>query len=101
MATRRSRQYRIVWRPIAEADLERIIDHIARDGPVTALRFVDELREKAGRLAMFPLVGREGRPGLPRYVRELVVHENYILLYRVRTKDKAVEILRVRHAALE
>ncbi|MFT4102951.1 MAG: type II toxin-antitoxin system RelE/ParE family toxin [Burkholderiaceae bacterium] len=101
MATRRPRQYRIAWRPMAESDLERIVDHVAQDGPITALEFVEELREKAGRLAMFPLVGREGRPGLPGYVRELVVHKNYILLYRVKAKDKTVEILRVRHAALE
>ncbi|MGH8803069.1 MAG: type II toxin-antitoxin system RelE/ParE family toxin, partial [Casimicrobiaceae bacterium] len=39
------------------------------------------------------------RPGLPIGVRELVVHRNYIVLYRVRQAERVIEILRVKHAS--
>ena len=50
-------------------------------------------------LAQHPELGRTGRPGLPDYVRELVAHRNYIVLYRVLDEIRTEEILRVKHAA--
>ncbi|WDI87860.1 type II toxin-antitoxin system RelE/ParE family toxin (plasmid) [Xanthomonas campestris pv. campestris] len=47
----------------------------------------------------YPELGRPGRPGLPAGVRELVVHQNYIVLYHVLASAGVVEILRVKHAA--
>ena len=44
-------------------------------------------------------MGRTGRPGLPTLVRELVVHRNYIVFYRVQDGAGIVEILRVKHTA--
>ena len=46
-----------------------------------------------------PELGRNGRPGLPEWLRELVVHPNYIVFYRVLAEARTVEILRVKHAA--
>ena len=91
--------YRIVWRPLAEADLDSIIDHIAQDDPRRAETFGEELRNKTLPLAQHPLMGRTGRPGLPTLVRELVVHRNYIVFYRVQDGAGIVEILRVKHTA--
>lgn len=91
--------YLITWRPLAEADLEGIVDYIAEDNPVRAEAFGQELREKVVNLAEHPMLGRKGRPGLPAWVRELVVHRNYIVFYRVLDGSSTVEILRVRHAA--
>ncbi len=91
--------YRIVWRPMAEADLDNIIDHIAEDNPTRAGEFCQELRTKTLPLAQHPKLGRTGRPGLPAFVRELVVHRNYIVYYRVLSRTRTVEILRVKHAA--
>lgn len=91
--------YRIVWRPMAEADLTNIIDFIAQDNPARAETFGQELRDKALPLAQHPKMGRTGRPGLPAAVRELVVHRNYIVFYRVLDDAGTVEILRVKHAA--
>lgn len=90
---------RIVWRPLAEADLDDIIDYIAQDNPARAEAFGQELRDKTSSLARHPKMGRTGRPGLPAFVRELVVHRNYIVLYRVLDEAGTVEILRVKHAA--
>ena len=45
-------------------------------------------------MTQFPAIGRPDRvPG----TRELVVHENYVLPYRV--KDDIVQIIRVHHVA--
>lgn len=84
---------------MAEADLDNIIDHIAQDNPTRAEEFGQELRDKTLPLAQHPKLGRTGRPGLPAFVRELVAHRNYIVYYRVLTRTRTVEILRVKHAA--
>jgi addiction module RelE/StbE family toxin len=91
--------YRIKWRPIAEADLDDIIDYIALDNPTRAESFGQTLRDKTRPLAQHPRMGRVGRPGLPADVREWVVHPNYIVFYRVLDEVRTVEILRVRHTA--
>ncbi len=91
--------YRIVWRPMAEADLDSIIDTIAQDNSTRAEEFGQDLRDKTLPLAKHPLMGRTGRPGLPDFVRELVVHRNYIIFYRVHDEARTVEILRLKHAA--
>lgn len=91
--------YRIVWRPMAEADLDSIIDPIAHDNPTRVEEFGQALRDKTMPLAKHPQMGRTGRPGLPDFVRELIVHRNYIVLYRVLDEVRTVEILRVKHAA--
>jgi len=91
--------YRIIWRPMAEADLDDIIDYIAQDNPTRAEEFGQELRDKILSLAQHPKMGRTGRPGLPAFVRELVAHRNYIVFYRVLEEARTVEILRLKHTA--
>lgn len=91
--------YCIVWRPIAEADLDNIVDYIAQDNPIRAEEFGQELRDKVLPLTQHPKLGRTGRPGLPAFLRELVAHRNYIIFYRVLDESRTVEILRVKHTA--
>jgi plasmid stabilization system protein ParE len=91
--------YRIAWRPLAEADLDNIIDYIVQDNPARAETFGKELRDKTTMLAQYPAMGRQGRPGLPAFVRELIAHPNYIVFYRVMNAAGTIEILRVKHAA--
>lgn len=97
--TKAKTPYRIVWRPIAEADLDSIIDYIAQDNPTKAEAFGQELHDKTLPLAQHPKLGRTGRPGLPAFLRELVAHRNYIVFYRVLDEARTVEILRVKHTA--
>ena len=91
--------YRIVWRPMAEADLDDIIDYIAQNQPARAETFGQALRDKTLPLAQHPKMGRAGRPGLPACVRELAAHRNHIVFYRVLDEIHPVEILRVKHTA--
>ena len=91
--------YRIEWRPMAREDLRAIVRHIGRDNPTRAKSFGQELRDKTKPLAQHPELGRKGRPGLPEWLRELMVHPNYIVFYRVLAEARSVEILRLKHAA--
>ena len=61
---------------------------------MAAIDLADLLLAKALVLDEHPLLGRAGRI---KGTRELVVHPNYIVFYRV--VGKAVEVLRVKHAA--
>lgn len=90
---------RIEWRPMAIEDLRAIVRYIGKDNPTRAKSFGQELRDKIQALAQHPELGRKGRPGLPDWLRELVVHPNYIVFYRVLADARTVEILRVKHAA--
>lgn len=91
--------YHIEWRPTARDDLRAIARYIGKDNPMQAKSFGKELRDKTKLLARHPELGRKGRPGLPNWLRELVVHPNYIVFYRVLAEARTVRILRVKHAA--
>ena len=84
---------------MARDDLRAIVRHIGKDNPTRARSFGKELRDKTKALAQHPQLGRIGRPGLPDWLRELVVHPNYIVFYRVLAEAGTIEILRVKHAA--
>lgn len=94
-----AKPYRIEWRPMAREDLRVIVRHIGKDSPTRARSFGQELRDKTRPLAQHPELGRPGRPGLPEWLRELIVHPNYIVFYRVLIEARIVEILRVKHVA--
>ncbi len=82
------------WTRKALENLDQIAAYIAQDNPERAQSFVGEIKAKTERLATFPALGRPGRvPG----TRELVVHDNYVVPYRV--KENAVQIIRVQHVA--
>jgi toxin ParE1/3/4 len=94
-----AKPYRIEWRPMAREDLRAIVRHIGKDNPTRAKSFGQELRDKTKSLAQHPELGRQGRPGLPDWLREIVMHPNHIVFYRVQAEARTVEILRVKHAA--
>lgn len=82
------------WTRTALRNLEEIAAYIAKDSPLAATRFVMELKDKTGKLEAHSGMGRAGRvPG----TRELVIHKNYLAIYRVR--EERVEILRIHHVA--
>ncbi|MEN9763916.1 MAG: hypothetical protein RI906_3742 [Pseudomonadota bacterium] len=83
------------WTKTALRSVDEIASFIAKDNPARATSFVLELKDAVAKLQSHPGMGRAGRvPG----TRELVLHKNYIAIYRVRGDD--VEILRLHHVAL-
>lgn len=82
------------WTAEAIADRIDIYDYIEADNPAAALSLDEQFSKAAERLQHHPMVGRVGRVGR---TRELVAHENYILVYNI--AGDGVRILRVLHAA--
>ena len=82
------------WTKTALRSVDDIAGFIAKDNPSRATSFVQEQKDGVTKLQAHPGMGRAGRvPG----TRELVLHKNYIAIYRVRDDD--VEILRLHHVA--
>lgn len=84
----------LFWTPAAIQDRDEIYDYIEADNPVAALALDELFSEKAGRLLDHPGLGQ---PGRIVGTRELVVHQNYILVYD--QVGDLVRVLRVLHAA--
>ena len=80
------------WTLTALRTADEIAGFIAQDNPSRATSFVQGLKNSVSKLQDHPGMGRAGRvPG----TRELVLHKNYLAIYRVRDED--VEILRLHH----
>ena len=85
---------RVLWTLSAEQDRADIVDFIAQDNPLAAIRMDELFSTAVGRLAAHPLLGRAGQiPG----TRELIPHESYRLVYEVRADT--VWILTLVHTA--
>jgi toxin ParE1/3/4 len=83
---------RIRWSPRAQRQLLELGEHIARDDPDTAARWVAKLQDRVDGLAQMPLTGRSV-PEIPRgNVREVIVG-NYRVVYRV--GKRVLEVLAV------
>ena len=85
---------RLVWTRLANADRQKIREYIAQDNPAAALALDELFSEKTKRLVDHPNLGRSGRVA---GTRELVAHQNYILVYD--TIGDQVRLLRVLHAS--
>lgn len=87
---------KLAWNPLALDDRGQILDYIAQDNPQAALELDELIEKKADQLIENPTLYRAGRK---RGTREMVVHPNYIVIYRILAKTETIEILRVKHAA--
>ena len=83
----------LVWEPSATDQLAEIIDYIARDHLAAAERLERQFHEKVELARHVPGMGR---PGRITGTREIVVHSNYLAIYRV--ADDRLYLLRVLHA---
>ena len=84
----------LFWTLEATDDRNEIYDYIEADNPVAALALDELFSEKANSLVHHPDIGR---PGRVIGTRELVTHQNYILIYDV--VDDLVRVLRILHAS--
>jgi addiction module RelE/StbE family toxin len=83
----------LIWTNRALKRLDDIADFIARDNPLRAQTFVDELRNKLEVLKTQSL----GRSGRVFGTKELVLHPNYLAVYRI--KANQVQVLTILHTA--
>ena len=87
---------KIEWSPIAQNDLNDIIDYIAQDSLEYALNFYDQVREKVQNLIQFPKIGRMIPELDDPDIREIILR-NYRIIYRI-YKDN-IEIIRIIHGS--
>jgi toxin ParE1/3/4 len=87
---------RIVWAPKALDDLDSLLTYIARDAPLAARRFAQQLLGRVEMLGHHPLLGSLLPEDQHRTYRELR-QGNYRLIYRI--EADTVYIVAVHHAA--
>lgn len=86
----------VEWRPQALEALEEIAGYLAERNPYAAERIQTAIESAAEALPQHPYLHRPGRvPG----TREVVVHPNYLVVYRVAV-DR-ITIVDVLHARQE
>ena len=85
----------VFWTSEAEQDRADIWDYIAIDNPHAAAQMDAVFSEAAVRLTEHPKLGKPGEiPG----TRELILHENYRLVYEI--GQKTIWILTLVHTAM-
>jgi toxin ParE1/3/4 len=72
---------RLVFTPLAEADLNEILDYIAEHRPLTAVAVVERIREKCRLIASQPMIGQR-RPEYPGDYRSSPI-ERWVVFYRI------------------
>ena len=90
--------FKIVWTLRSREDLRDLATFIARDNPPAALKLGDLIFARVDTLEKFPELGRVVPERNQPNLREIVV-KNFRVVYRVRRKEKLLEILRVWHGA--
>lgn len=88
--------YEVKWRRQALQNMDHIADFIALDNRERAVSFVHDIFSLVEELRIFPYRGKAGKRA---DIRELVVHQHYLVLYRV--GKESIEVLQVWHAAQE
>ncbi|WP_448108388.1 type II toxin-antitoxin system RelE/ParE family toxin [Pseudomonas azerbaijanoccidentalis] len=85
----------VEWRPEARVELKQILNCIGDRNLVAALELNQAIETSTSALTEHPYLYRFGR--LPD-TREIVVHPNYLVIYRVTDR---IQILTVLHARKE
>ena len=85
---------KLIWTRLAHQDRKDIREYIVGDNPAAALALDNLFEEKSKHLPSHPQLGRLG---CVKGTRELIVHQNYILVYDIAGDE--IRILRVLHAA--
>lgn len=87
---------RVVLSDQARADLAEIGDHIAKDSPIRALHFTEELEAKALQIGDMP----RAFPLLPRYEHYGIrrrTYRDYLIFYRI--EDDRISVVHILHGA--
>ncbi len=83
----------VQWLAKASSNLATIIDYISERNDTAAEELQDEIERAASQLPQHPYLYRPGRVA---GTREIVVHPNYVVVYRV--KPTVIEIINVLHS---
>ena len=87
---------KIVWTPLAIADMKNIHDYISAESKVYANRMIEKLIARATLLYSFPESGRMVPEFGQKSIRELI-EGNYRIIYKIHLDH--IGIARVHHTA--
>jgi len=90
--------YKVIWSPSAIRDLRDLTSYVAEFHPTAAERFAQSVFESVEYLADFPKSGRVVPELEDPRIRE-VIRKPCRVVYRVKSKEHSIEIVRVWHAA--
>jgi len=90
--------YKVIWTDEAIADLRQLVTRTAKDNPVAALKFGEELIRKSMLLGQQPRLGRVFRGQERDTLREWVVRP-YRVIYEVDDYSKVVFVRTLWHGA--
>ncbi|MGA3679607.1 type II toxin-antitoxin system RelE/ParE family toxin [Pseudomonas graminis] len=82
----------VEWRPEAVADLWEVLEYIDERNPQAAEELYAEIERATSALPEHPYLYRLGRV---LNTREIIVHPNYLVIYRLTDR---IEILSILHA---
>ncbi len=85
----------LTWTEAAIRDRFTIYEYIELDNPVAALEMDELILYSVNRLQLNPYLGKEGRV---LGTRELVLHQNYLLIYEFHESDGEIIIMAILHA---
>lgn len=83
----------VEWRPQARAELWTILDYIDDRNPAAADALQQAIEAATSALPQHPYLYRFGRA---QGTREIVVHPNYLVVYRVTDRIEIVNVLHAR-----
>ncbi|MFJ3482535.1 type II toxin-antitoxin system RelE/ParE family toxin [Pseudomonas sp. NPDC090202] len=83
----------VEWRPEARNDLWEILEYLDERNPQTADALHAEIQKLISLLVEHPYLYRSGRVSS---TREVVVHPNYVVVYRVTDRIEVVNVLHAR-----
>lgn len=86
---------KIIWSPTAKNRLIEILDYISQDNAEAALDLIDSIEKSVGKLVHNPMIGRIIPELESVHIREIVIQENYGVIYEI--KESSLEVLTVRH----
>lgn len=84
----------VLWNDRAEADFAMLMEYLAERSPSGAVRLRALFGHFVERIAEHPYIFREGREV---GTREVVVHPNYTLVYRI--EERVIRIVNVLHTS--
>ncbi|PYJ86046.1 MAG: type II toxin-antitoxin system RelE/ParE family toxin [Verrucomicrobia bacterium] len=90
--------FKIFWSPEALGDLLALTSYIAQDNPDAAERVGLAILHKVSLLEQHPFIGRKVPETNDPKIRELI-ERPFRIIYRVRRRERAAEVLRVWHGA--
>lgn len=90
--------YKLIWAPSARLDLKEIASYIADSRPEASIRFVKSVFRSVEHLIDFPEAGRIVPEFGDPCIRE-VVRKPCRIVYRIKSEQSIIEIIRVWHAA--